>query len=310
MMFRPIPLFTALLLLNPAFAQETGLPGAEGLGEQPTPCTLQIRPPDMVVYRGALSRGYNSDSDRQHTEIAKVIIEHEGDACPYTLRIQPETGRGTAYMYNGQNTLEFEVSPPGRSGGSGSNMVEIAGNVARGQFQRTVSFDLQIPPGQKTVAGRYVGRLEVSLYPDTSAAGELADRQYMEVVVDVLPRIDASFGTNAIGGQKTTSLNFGKLQKGQKSSIEFSVTANIGYSIKVTSDNSGTLRHEHTTSGIDYSVYLDGTRISVDASSASETLLSSATNSQHSMDFLITSNTSKALAGNYTDRLTLVVSAD
>ena len=310
MMFRPLSLFIALLLLNPAFAQEMGLPSAEGLNEQPTPCTLQIRPPDMVVYRGALSRGYDSNSDRQHTEIAKVLIEHEGDSCPYTLRIEPEAGPGTAYMYNGQDALAFEISPPGRSGNSGSNMVEIAGNVARGQFQRTIPFDVQIPAGQRTVAGRYAGRLEVSLYPDTSAAGEPADRQYMEVVVDVLPRVDASFGTDPLARRKSRRLDFGTLRKGQKSSVDFSVTANTGYSVKMVSDNRGALHHEFTPSSIEYDVYLDGNPVSIEESASREVLLSGASSSQHSIDLLITGDTDKALAGNYTDRLTLIISAD
>ncbi|WP_146739706.1 hypothetical protein [Hyphomonas pacifica] len=264
----------------------------------------------MLVYRGALSRGYNSESDRQHTETSKVLIKHAGDSCPYTLRIEPEGGAGTAYMYNGQEVLEFEVSPPGRSGALGNNIVELSGNIARGQFQRTVPFEVQIPSRQKTLAGRYTARLEVSLYSDASSVGELADRQYMELVVDVLPRIDASFGTDPVAHQKSQTLDFGTLRQGQKSSLDFSVTANTGYSIKMVSDNRGVLRHEFTQSSIDYDVFLDGNVVSLEGSPPNDILLSAVTNSHHRMDLLITGNTETGLAGHYSDRLTLVISAD
>ena len=83
-----------------------------------------------------------------------------------------------------------------------------------------------------------------------------------------------------------------------------------GYSIKMVSDNRGVLRPEFTQSSIDYDVFLDGNVVSLEGSPPNDVLLSAVTNSHHRMDLLITGNTETGLAGHYSDRLTLVISAD
>ena len=105
------------------------------------------------------------------------------------------------------------------------------------------------------------------------------------------------------------TVDFGALMKGQEKSLDFSVAANTPYSIDLLSENAGELRHEFTPNGIAYELRMDGQLVHP-AAGTETTILQGSTSSQHRLDFMIRTDTALALAGKYSDRLTLVIGAD
>jgi hypothetical protein len=281
------------------------------LGEQPAadPCQLRLAPTPALRYRGARSRGYEGSSDRLHTELGTITVEHGGDECTYMVRIEPDGGPGRAQLHSGSNTLTFQIDHAGRDSVQAGNVVEMRGSLSRGQRQRQAGFQISLPPGQRVPAGQYVGRVIVSLFDSRDGRQDLITRQSVDVVTQVAPSVVASFGSNAGGGVHSTALDFGPLMKGQEKSLDFSVAANTPYSIDLVSQNGGKLRHEFSDNGIGYDVRVDG-RLVEPAPGEETPLLKGSSSAQHSLDVLIRTDTSYALAGKYTDRLTLVIAAD
>ncbi|WP_143435423.1 hypothetical protein [Henriciella aquimarina] len=274
------------------------------------PCRLQLAPSPVIRYRGALSRGYDSDSSRVHAEVAAIEVEHSGESCSYTVRVEPDGGPGTASLFSGPNALAFNISETGRPDGPGDNVVEVTGMIPRGHPQKQARFQVVIPPRQTAPAGQYVGRIAVSLYKDNGGAREFVAQQSVEVAVDVPPKVAASFGTDPHAGVKSMALDFGTLLQGQEKSLDLSVDANTLYSVDLVSENAGELRHEFTSAGIPYEVRMDGQLVQADGVPGDARILEGVSGGQHSMAFMVTGNTFTALAGKYSDRLTLVITAD
>lgn len=304
----------ALMLANAATAQDA-LPLSPtsmtepGTGSATAPCRLRLAPAPLIQYRGPLSRGYDGDSNRVHTELGTLTVEHSGEACAYIVRIEPDTGPGKAALYSGAHSLDVRVDQLGREISQGDNVVEVHGSMPRGQPQRQVKFQVSVPPGQRVPAGQYVGRLAVSLFDSRDGGQELVTRQTVDVVTQVAPSVVASFGSDAQAGIKSMDVGFGTLMKGQEKSLDFSVAANTPYSIDLLSENAGQLRHEFTSNGIAYDLRIDGQLVQP-AAGTETTILQGSTSSQHRLDFMIRTETALALAGKYSDRLTLIIAAD
>ena len=304
----------ALIFADAAWAQDDmslspvsmAAPGAQSAADS---CQLRLAPTPAIWYRGARSRGYEGNSDRFHTELGAVAIEHRGESCTYIVRIEPDTGAGQAVLRSGSNTLNFQIDPAGRDTVQSVNVVEVPGSIPRGQPQRQANFQISIPPGQHVPAGQYTGRLMVSLFDSRDGGQELVTRQTVDVVTQVAPSVVASFGSDAQAGIKSMDVGFGTLMKGQEKSLEFSVAANTPYSIDLLSENAGQLRHEFTSNGIAYDLRIDGQLVQP-AAGTETTILQGSTSSQHSLDFMIRTDTALALAGKYSDRLTLIIAAD
>lgn len=281
----------------------------QGRPDASDPCRLELAPAPVIRYRGALSRGYDGDSNRHHAERASIKIEHAGDTCAYILRVEPDGGPGSATLHSGGDSLVFSVDHVGRPNGRGDNVVELNGSILRGQRQKQAGFEVSIPSGQSVRAGQYVGRLVIYLYEDQGGARDLVSQRVVEVAVDVEPKVVASLGSDPHAGTKSMTMDFGTLVRGQTKTLDFSVDANTLYSVGLMSQNGGELRHEFTSAGIPYEVRVDGD--TVQPTEASETtVLSNSSDAQHNMQIMITGNTNSALAGNYSDRLTIVIKAD
>lgn len=304
----------ALTLASAASAQDDialsptsmAVPGETSTAD---PCQLRLAPTRTIHYRGARSRGYESASDRIHSELATIAIEHGGDGCTYIVRIEPDGGPGQAQMHSGPNALIFQIDHAGRDSVQAGNVVEIQGSIPRGQRQRQAQFQISLPPGQLVPAGQYIGRVLVSLYDSRDGGQELVTRQSVEVVTRVAPSVTASFGSDARGGLRSTTLDFGPMRKGLEKSVDFAVDANTLYSIYLLSQNGGELRHEFTPTGIAYDLRIDG-KLVAPAPGAETALIKGATSSQHRLGILIRPDTTHAPAGKYTDRLTLVIAGD
>tara|TARA_R100001244_G_scaffold28828_2_gene28175 strand:- start:832 stop:1779 length:948 start_codon:yes stop_codon:yes gene_type:complete len=304
----------ALMLANVATAQDA-LPLSPtsmtepGTASATDPCRLRLAPAPLIQYRGALSRGYDGDSNRVHTELGALTVEHSGEACAYIVRIEPDAGPGKATLHSGSDTLDVRIDQAGREISSGDNVVEVHGSMPRGQPQRQIKFQVTLPPGQRVRAGQYTGRLAVSLFESRDGGQELVTQQTVDVVTQVAPSVVASFGSDAQGGIKSMDMDFGTLMKGQEKSLDFSVAANTPYSIDLLSENAGELRHEFTPYGIAYDLRIDGQLVQP-AAGTETTILQGHTSSQHRLDFMIRTETALALAGKYSDRLTLIIAAD
>lgn len=302
---------TAILVLLagavPAFADDTG--AGDGAAPEAEPaCEMRISPPSALTYRGPFSRGYDAASSHAHAELASVKILHDGGTCQYTLRIEPETGPGDATLSASSGQLKFHIEPRGGQGRNASNVIELPGAFSRNQPQTDVPFQVTMPTGQRAMAGVYNGRIALSLYRTDNGIEELMDQQSMFVTSNVTPKVSASFGDLANGNNQSVDLNLGMMTRHQNASLDFAVSANTDYKVNLESQNSGALKHEFSDNLLDYEIRIDG-QVVRDSDPNAATLFSGNDNSRHRLDFELQGDPALGVAGKYSDRLTLIISA-
>ena len=271
-------------------------------------CEMRISPPSTITYRGPFSRGYDAASSYSHAERATVRILHEGGACQYMLRIEPDTGPGEGHIHSASGHLIYNIEPSGGQGQNADNLVELSGSFSSNQSQKEVPFQISMPIGQRALAGMYSGRVALSLYRTDNGAEELVDQQSVYFASEVAPKVSASFGELASGNNNSIDLDLGTMTRNQKASVDFAVSANTNYKVNFESVNSGALRHELSGLTLDYDIRIDG-QLLRDSYPNSATLFTSNENSRHRLDFELRDDATLGVAGKYSDRLSLIISA-
>ncbi|WP_370172521.1 MULTISPECIES: hypothetical protein [Hyphomonas] len=305
--FFPVALIALLIGASPALADDPLAEGTGGEANAPE-CELRISPPSTLTYRGPFSRGYDTGSSHAHAELASVKILHDGDTCQYFLRIEPDTGPGEARLVAGNGQLTYHIEQRGGQGRSANNVIELPGSFSRNQPQTEVPFQVSLPTGQSARAGVYSGRMALSLYRTDNGAEELVDQQSLYLTSNVAPKVSASFGDVATGNNQSADLNLGMMTRHQKASLDFAVSANTDYKVNLESQNAGALKHEFSDNVLDYDIRIDG-QLLRDSDPNSATLFTSNENSRHRLDFELRDDPTLGVAGKYSDRLTLIISA-
>lgn len=271
-------------------------------------CEMRISPPSTITYRGPFSRGYDAASSYSHAERATVSILHEGGTCQYMLRIEPDTGPGEGRIHSASGHLIYNIEPSGGQGRDADNVVELSGSFSGNRLQKDVPFQVTMPTGQRAMAGVYNGRIALSLYRTDNGIEELMDQQSMFVTSNVTPKVSASFGDLANGNNQSVDLNLGMMTRHQNASLDFAVSANTDYKVNLESQNSGALKHEFSDNLLDYEIRIDG-QVVRDSDPNAATLFSGNDNSRHRLDFELQGDPALGVAGKYSDRLTLIISA-
>ncbi|WP_300381418.1 hypothetical protein [Henriciella sp.] len=310
---RSTVLVTAVLALLATTPSAQGRADAQGPsllenGSVNQPCKLAISSNGFINYRGPYSRGYDSRSKTLHAERASIDILSDNSGCRYVLVVEPDGGKGQ--LISGNQALDFDVRALGSQTDGSAERVELSGRTQGGRQGARQQVELIIPPGQDVAAGLYRGFLKIALYDDSDGMLEFVDEQRLEVSAEVQPRISASFGSDPGASSNRRDLDFGSLRKGRRENVDFSVSANVGYEVRLRSLNGGNLIHEHADMSIAYDVELDGKAVVMDEIASNAPDLTGNTVSQHRLEFIIAGNPGNSVAGRYSDEVTVIITAE
>lgn len=300
-----------LPLSSGAYAQLNDSPPQEqDLAEAESGCQLQLDQPSAIFFRGARSRGYSGKDSRHHIERAGLKIRHSGGACGYILQIEPANGSYTPEMRSATDTLRFNIRAEGRQSGPSDQIIELHGRFYEGQVIKTAAFEVTVPTGQSVSAGNYSGDLTATLFLDNDGIREFISSGPLYVTTNVEPRVSASIGQDAYAGVQSANFDFGQLRSGKQKSINFAVDANTNYQVAFKSLNQGQLIHEYSSASLAYQVTIDGKALQRELLTDGTPVLRGQQSTRHDVGIEIIGNTATALAGNYSDLLTIVISAE
>ncbi len=184
----------------------------------------------------------------------RVAAEFIGQDCVATITVELEDGNKS--LFNGANeALIFEWFGQGHLSGN-QWKVELTSQ------QPTTTFQLRYPSLQWIEAGNYQGKLEASLLNQPSTSSSLTFTKTLPISMTVLPIAKIQFYGLA---QNYYQLDMGELSSHKiiTSAPKLWVQTNSGYSISVSSDNQGKLRHESDDNNwdIDYSMSIEQRRL-------------------------------------------------
>ena len=293
-------LFAALLVVVPAAAKSADDTAAR-------PCQIDVDSGGEVAWRGLYGRGYEASSPPT-SEPVLLTLRHTGQACRWFIVVQGvEAGlRGAG------DTLAYDIldAPAGRSIAARDSLGTLAtrrsGAFAAGEEQVQLPLFVTFAPGQPVAGGTYAGQAIVSLYRDTGVP-ELVRQVPLVVSARVPPAVSVS--APAFATARTTTLDLGRLENGASATVDFTVTANVGVTVTLSSQGRGRLIHETGLTAIPYKVMFAGRLTDLSTTSATIPLRRSATFSV----LPLTVNVPKAegaAAGRYRDTITLTFSAD
>ncbi|MEQ8559138.1 MAG: hypothetical protein RIB03_12545 [Henriciella sp.] len=240
-------------------------------------------------------------------EVVTLKVAHRGEQCRYRIQIEPDAGASAPLLTSPSGSLEYGIQDGGPNVTADSR-VEKFGMFSDMQREASHQFEIRVAPGQDVRAGRYTGHIRVSLFKDDNGLDTFQDERIVEVVADVAPTVSASFGTDPLAGSRSADIDFGVLSRNQSRSLQFSVAANTGYSLSLSSRERGRLKHEFTDFGIPYDLVLDGREIDLETAEHDQHL-TGLQSSQHDLRFDVSSDPQTALAGFYSDQLTIVIAA-
>ena len=182
----------------------------------------------------------------------RVKADFSGQECLATVSIALDNGE-KSLLSNNNDQLDFEWHGNG----------QLVGNQWKVQLtdqQPSKTFQLRYPSLQWKPAGTYQGKLEVALIGSHSSHS--LPPKSIPITMNVLPIAKIQFYGIA---QNHYNLDLGELSsyKLVNSAPKLWVQTNSGYSIAVSSDNQGKLRHQTEESrwDIDYSMNIDQHRL-------------------------------------------------
>jgi len=253
-----------------------------------------------------------------------VTIRLGGTDSGCTVGIGVDGGRNGSRRMSGPSggTLRYEiVRSDGRSVPDAPATADNGLIVERitGKSREDVTLYAMLLAGQTPSSGSYSDQLTFNLYEMSNGQpGRLLDSHSVSIQATVSGTIQS---TLIVGGQRgdlggrTATLDFGELETGRTLSFGLEVTGNTPYQVTLESQNHGELKWMESgfaDGRIVYSLTMDGR--SVGLSGPFDLPVASPTDSgrrsnEHSFEVRI-GDTERALAGRYSDAITITVSAN
>lgn len=296
---------TSLILLAlPASAQDLKPIDAAALA----PCVLDIETRAEVSWRGLHGRGYEA-STPTISEPAQVMVRHSGAACSWFVVVSGvENG-----LAGPGDTLSYQTldQPTGRDissrdllGGTGQR---ISGIFRDGDDIAQAPIFVSIPSGQSVRGGFYTGQATLLLYRD-GVSPELIRQVPLSVSARVPPVLSVSSPSFSSGN--SASIDLGRIDDGASALIDFSISSNVGVSVRVESTSGGILQHQSGALGVPYTALLGGRSFDLSLGSAVVGFpVSSAGRFDLPLSIDVAPGTA-TLAGRYSDTLTVTFTAD
>lgn len=236
-----------------------------------------------------------------------------GETCEASIRIArvgaPLGADSPPYVLRAPGNSQIEILPDSGSGGSTDSDVVVA-NVPPGPQGWAVPFQIGVATEWGLRAGTYVDQLELSLI---DREGEVADRSTLTVTIVIPSAVALRLVGAVVGGQGIgpAQVDLGALSSSTETRSEqfgARIFSTAPYFVRFSSVNEGHLLHELGRERVPYRFYFDGAL--VDLAGPSELpYLDHAPQGGDNRPMSIVVPPVVALAGRYSDRITVTVSA-
>jgi hypothetical protein len=236
-----------------------------------------------------------------------------GGPCEATIRIS-RVGAARdpdfpAYALSAPGNQQIEILPDIASGGTTDSDVRIA-NAPPGPQGRDVPFQIAVPTEWGLGAGTFTEQLQLSLIDKN---GDIADRSTLTVTIVIPSAASLRLVGAVVGGQGSgpAQVDLGNLSSSSEThSQPFGalIFSTAPYAVRFGSANLGNLLHEQKREQIPYRLFFDGAL--VDLAGANEffyPLRTPKSGDRRPMSIVVPPVA--ALAGRYSDRITVTVTA-
>lgn len=242
--------------------------------------------------------------------VFSVPVVNQGDgncrAQIRALRVQGSASRtGLEYsIRSGSSVLDVL---PNQSAAATSSSDLFIGGIPSGDSGRDVRFTLSVPSGWGLEAGFHSEQIQLSL---VDTAGQVVDTLLLTVNVRIPPSVSMRIvGARGAGGAPT--INLGVISSSESAASDpfgVRVWSTSPYQVSFESENRGFLRHEGGLDEIPYDLSMGGR--SVDLGGIGTFSFPERTSSLGDVHRLrVRAGPAVARAGNYSDRVTVTVSA-
>lgn len=252
-------------------------------------------------------------SDGSDDEPEAIPSAASGGRCEATIRVARLGALAgpdfPPFVLSGPGNRQIRILPdPALASTSDSDV--FLSNVPPGPQGRTVPFQISVPTDWGLRAGTYTDQLELLLIDHK---GDVADQTTLTTTITIpsavsLRLVGAVVGS---GGRGPASVDLGDVSSSREThSDNFGarIFSTAPYAVQFSSDNLGNLVHERGRGEIPYQLYFDGAVVNLSANSEipyfSHTPRSGDRRSMH-----IVVPPVVAVAGRYSDRITITVSA-
>jgi hypothetical protein len=194
---------------------------------------------------------------------ADVILSNsEAVACPVRIAMTP--GDPSFILTSGGDALQGSFNTPGGMGAHGFQHDALAAPGVS-----TVTFNVEIAPGQVVPPGAYSAILTSTLVDETGDAASTFDQRSTEFTADTQARVEVGIATGS--GEnwtvvQTSQLDLGELTTGDVGLAFIQVRGNTHAQIRVSSATASTLVREDAEPAeapIGFSVRLDSTPLAI-----------------------------------------------
>ena len=244
----------------------------------------------------AAAPGATGDLPCQATiRMARLMPSAQPDFPPYLLRAS--------------GSRRVEVLANAAAGGTVDSDIVVAA-APSGQQGRAIPFQIGVPTEWGLRAGTYVERLQLLL---VDRNGNIADRSTLTINVVIPPAVSLRLIGAVIGGESRgpAQIDLGNLSNSRETrSPRFGalILSTAPYVVRFSSANRGNLLHEQGRALIPYRLYFDGAPVDL-AGSTEIPYLDPTPRGGDRRAMSIVVPPVVALAGRYSDRITVTVSA-
>ncbi len=234
--------------------------------------------------------------------------------CNATIQVSRLAGGSTApdfpgYALRAPGNQQIEILPDPAAGGTPDSDVVVA-NAPSGPQGRAVPFQIGVPTQWGLRAGTYVDQLQLSLIgPD----GGIVDRTTLTVTIVIpsavaLRLVGAIVGDGEAGPAQVDLGNLSSTRETRSQPFAARIFSTAPYVVRFSSANLGNLLHEQGREQVPYRLYFEGA--AVELAGANEfPYLDRTPQAGDTRRMSIVVPPVVALAGRYSDRITITVMA-
>ena len=274
---------------------------------------------DLNLESNPQSSNYEYSSQSRSASPQKIILRvrnTSSEKCVEFLNVQAQ-GREN-YLSAGSQSLTFRIY-----GGSNNSLLLFNSNaniqntipiIVDAQASVSLELFLVIDRFQNAMAGTYVSDLDVHFGPNEF---ERVQSFPLRLEARIKPNIQANItglGTasisNATTSRRRNSLKLGELIPKKNYRLGLQIRSNTPVSIRVDSDNKGSLRHQSEQTELPYAIELNGQLLQMKQSARIDGLSTIYKDGRtNPINIRLSDFGDKLPAGNYSDILTFHISA-
>jgi spore coat protein U-like protein len=281
-------------------------------------CRLELRNLNDITFSGR----YDPFAATQSPRSMRFSVRNKDfDVCSFGVGID-RGQNGNRLMAGDGDTLDYEIVGPDNRAIADAPATSGNGLLTGIAFTPMLPVELEVwaivPAGQMAEAGKYDDRLTVNLYQMSGGQpGQRHDSETFEVEATVGSTMQTKLIVGGVSGRldgRVATLDFGDLETGKTLSFDLEVAGNVPYEVRLQSENRGAFTG--TDSGnrdgrITYTLSMNGRSLSLTGTAEVDVAAPHGGTLTNEHNFTVqVGDTSRALAGRYSDSLTVTVSAN